>query len=88
MPQPAHRFQFMWFRRLSRRNWQVAWEVPMQLRKDRQGFIDLAVTNGKWTVALELDNVAPRKNSLKKLALFPCDRAYVVCRSGVVVRVK
>lgn len=60
----------------------------MQVRPDRRGFIDLVVTNGRWTVAIELDNVTPRKNSILKLMLFPCDRAYVVCRSGAVLRVK
>lgn len=58
------------------------------LAPDRQGFIDLVVTNGKWTVAIELDNQTPRKNSMRKLQLFPCDRAYVICRSGAVTRVK
>lgn len=88
MPQRAHRFQLLWSRRLKRRNWRVTWEVPVQVQKDRGGFIDLVVTNARWTVAVELDNVAPRKKSIHKLALFECDRAYVVCRSGVILRVK
>lgn len=88
MPQPAHRFQLLWARRLKRRNWRVSWEVPVQVQKDRRGFIDLVVTNDRWTVAVELDNVAPREKSIRKLALFQCDRAYVVCRSGIILRVQ
>ncbi|WP_141696097.1 hypothetical protein, partial [Xanthomonas translucens] len=50
--------------------------------------IDLVVSNGRWTVAIELDNRAPRKKSIRKLTVFPCDRAYVICRSGLSYRVK
>ncbi|MGW8342394.1 hypothetical protein [Xanthomonas axonopodis] len=34
------------------------------------------------------DNVAPREKSIRKLALFQCDRAYVVCWSGIILRVR
>lgn len=88
MPQPAHRFQLQWSRRLKRRTWHVEWEVPLQMEKNRQGVIDLVVSNGRWTVAIELDNLAPRKKSIRKLMAFPCDRAYVICRSGLIHRVK
>ncbi|MCC4617462.1 hypothetical protein LL972_15885 [Xanthomonas campestris pv. asclepiadis] len=54
----------------------------MQLERNRQGVIDLVVSNGRWTVAIELDNRAPRTKSIRKLTVFPCDRAYVICRSG------
>ncbi|WP_256050504.1 hypothetical protein, partial [Xanthomonas translucens] len=87
-PQPAHRFQLQWSHRLQRRTWHVAWEVPMQLERNRQGVIDLVVSNGRWTVAIELDNRTPRKKSIRKLTVFPCARAYVICRSGLIHRVK
>ncbi|AOL21965.1 hypothetical protein BI312_25265 (plasmid) [Xanthomonas citri pv. citri] len=45
-------------------------------------------TNDRWTVAVGLDNVAPREKSIRKLALFQCDRAYVVCRSGIILRIQ
>ncbi|MCE4286503.1 hypothetical protein LYZ77_16695 [Xanthomonas hortorum pv. vitians] len=50
--------------------------------------IDLVVSNGRWTVAIGLDNRTPRKKSIRKLTVFPCDRAYVICRSGLIHRVK
>ncbi|RNK85737.1 hypothetical protein, partial [Xanthomonas vasicola] len=59
-----------------------------QMKKNRQGVIDLVVSNGRWTVAIELDNLAPRKKSIRKLMAFPCDRSYVICRSGLIHRVK
>ncbi|AYL23352.1 hypothetical protein COR42_23640 (plasmid) [Xanthomonas citri pv. citri] len=45
-------------------------------------------TCDRWTVAVGLDNVAPREKSIRKLALFQCDRAYVVCRSGIIHTVR
>lgn len=90
-PISANEFQQEFARQLRLRGWEVELEVG-QVYEDghgstKNGRIDVVARRKGRTIAVELDRGRPRKKSILKLSQYPCDAAYVVCRSGCKIQV-